>query len=85
MTLLITNFHLNDILTTINFQVRDLDLQARGGDGTEKNFGPIPIIRPLYESDPSKGLEIMRTLIRCPKALRTMGIKLYGPYSGNWH
>ena len=32
----------NDILKTINFQVRDLDLQARGmgGDGTEKSFGP---------------------------------------------
>ena len=36
----------DDILTTINFQVRDLDLQAMGsgGDGTEKDFGPIPII-----------------------------------------
>ena len=39
---------INDILKTINFQVRDLDLQAMGGsgDGTEKNFGPISIIRP---------------------------------------
>ena len=33
----------------MNFQVRDLDLQAMrgGGYGTEKIFGPIPIIR-LY-------------------------------------
>ena len=33
----------NDILKIINFQVRDLDLQAMGGcgDGTEKNFGPV--------------------------------------------
>ena len=38
----------NDALTTLNFQVRDFDLQAMGGgmDVTEKNFGPIPIIRP---------------------------------------
>ena len=42
----------NNILTTITFnykfQVCDLDLQAVDGvgDGTEKNFGPIPIIRP---------------------------------------
>ena len=38
----------NDILTTINFQARDLDLQAMGGggDSTEETFGPMPIIRP---------------------------------------
>ena len=38
----------NDIFTTINFQACDLDLQAMGGgrDGTEKNFGPMPVIRP---------------------------------------
>ena len=34
--------------TTINFQVRDFDLQATDGDedSTEKNFAPIPNIRP---------------------------------------
>ena len=32
----------NNILRTLNFQVRDLDLPAIGGrgDGTEKKFGP---------------------------------------------
>ena len=41
-------FGINDILKAINFQVRDFDLQAigGGGDGTEKNFRPISIIRP---------------------------------------
>ena len=41
-------FGSNDILKTINFKVRDLDLQAMGGvgDGTEKNFRPISIITP---------------------------------------
>ena len=37
----------NDILTTMNFKIRDLDLQAmgRGGDGTGKICRPIPRIR----------------------------------------
>ena len=37
----------NDILTTLNFQVRDLDLHSMGGDEdvTEKNFGLIHITR----------------------------------------
>ena len=41
-------FGSNDILKTINFQVRDLDLQAMGGggDGTETNLRLISIIRP---------------------------------------
>ena len=49
MILLIKNFHLDMTLTSIiNFQVRDLDLQAMGGgrDSTQKICGHIPIIRP---------------------------------------
>ena len=53
----------SDTLTTINFQVRNLDLQAMGGDedSTGENFGPMPFIRP------SKGLEIMRCSNKVPK------------------
>ena len=77
MILLIKTFHLEMIFeqlctSTINFQVRDLDLQAMGGVRMvlTKTFGPIPII--IYESDSSMGLEIMRcSIIRRPKALRT--------------
>ena len=39
-----------------------------GGDGTEKNFGPIPH-QTLYESDPSKGLEITRCSNKVPKSV----------------
>ena len=49
MILLIKNFHLEMTLTsTLNVQVRDLDLQAKGGvgDSTEKICGLIPITRP---------------------------------------
>ena len=41
------------------------------GDGTEKILGPIPIIRPytVYDSDPSKCLEIMRCSNKVPKSV----------------
>ena len=53
---------LDIVLTTINFQARDLDLQAMGGggDGTEKKLWTHTYHQTIYESDPSKGLEIMR-------------------------
>ena len=42
MILLVKKLSIVNILTTINFHVHDLDLQAMGGDGdgTEKNFDP---------------------------------------------
>ena len=63
----------NNILATRNFQVRDLDLQAmgRGGDGTEKNFGPMPIIRPYMNPVHPRVWKWWGALMRCPKALRT--------------
>ena len=42
MILSIKNFHLEMILTIVNFQVHDFDLQAMDGgrDGTAKNLDP---------------------------------------------
>ena len=58
----------NDILTSINFQVRDLDLQAMGGggDSTEKKLWTHAYHQTIYESDPPKGLEIMRCSNKVP-------------------
>ena len=73
MILLIKNFHFgNDILTTMNFQVHDLDLQAMGGggDGTEKKLWTHTYHQTIYESDPSKGLEIIRCSNKVPKTVR---------------
>ena len=72
MILLIKIFHLEMALTsTINFQVRDLDLQAMGGggDSTEKNLWPHTYHQTIYESDLSKGLEIMRCSNKEPKSV----------------
>ena len=53
----------------MNFQVHELDLQAMGGagDGTEKNFGPTPIIRPYMNPIHQGVWKKYGALIRCPK------------------
>ena len=84
-----------NILTTINFNYKLLSpCHGWGGDGTEKNFGPIPNIRPYVNPIHPRVWKKWGSLIRCQKGLHTTFYLvyrftyiaiLYGTYSGNWH